>query len=131
MSGLADELLADLDLLSDDSGDEYKEEPGTSNGTGAKRKATSDPDADMSDAEAGGERDGEGEESGGLVLEGGMKPADELDAEDVQQMDLGGVEDVGKIAKLEGSKRMADILNVSFCCFYRPFVSQSFVNTIQ
>jgi U4/U6 small nuclear ribonucleoprotein PRP31 len=110
MSGLADELLADLDLLSD-SGDEYSEEPGTSNGT--KRKAASDPDADMSDAE-GAEEGGEGEERGGLVLEGGIKPADELDAEDVQQMELGGVEDVGKIAKLEGSKRMVDILNVSF-----------------
>jgi U4/U6 small nuclear ribonucleoprotein PRP31 len=122
MSGLADELLADLDLLSD-SGDEYNEEPGTSNGAGAsgtKRKPTSDPDADMSDAEGeGGEGDGEGEERGGLVLEGGIKPADELDVEDVQQMDLGGVEDVGKIAKLEGSKRMADILSVSFTAFVR------------
>jgi U4/U6 small nuclear ribonucleoprotein PRP31 len=114
MSGLADELLADLDLLSD-SDDDYNGEP--SNGTAAsstKRKATSDPDADMSDAEGeGGEEDGEGVQRGGLVLEGGTKPADELDVEDVQQMDLGGVEDVGKIAKLEGSKRMAEILSAS------------------
>jgi len=38
--------------------------------------------------------------------------ADELDADDVQQMELGGVEDVSKIAKLYGSKRMNDILKV-------------------
>ncbi|KAF8138163.1 hypothetical protein EV363DRAFT_1313300 [Boletus edulis] len=47
---------------------------------------------------------------GGLVLEGGVKPAEELDAEDVQQMDLGAIEDVSSIAKLEGSKKMSDIL---------------------
>jgi U4/U6 small nuclear ribonucleoprotein PRP31 len=35
------------------------------------------------------------------VLEGSIKPADELDAEDVQQMQLGGVEDVRKNCKVE------------------------------
>ncbi|EDR12936.1 uncharacterized protein LACBIDRAFT_245937 [Laccaria bicolor S238N-H82] len=68
MSGLADELLADLD------GQESQRDVGS------------------------------------LVLEGGIKPADELDVEDVQQMELGSVEDVTKIAKLYGSKRMNDIL---------------------
>lgn len=120
MSGLADELLADLDGLSDDGGD-YKEEeqipaaaPSTST-NGVKRKAATGSDAEMSEGEEGegeGEGENDGQEVGGLVLEGGIKPADELDAEDVQQMELGGVEDVGKIAKLEGSKRMADILKV-------------------
>ena len=52
-------------------------------------------------------------EVGGLVLAGGVKPADELDAEDVQAMDLGDIEEVGKIAKLEGGKKMSDILKVS------------------
>jgi U4/U6 small nuclear ribonucleoprotein PRP31 len=47
-----------------------------------------------------------------MVLEGGVKPADELDAEDVQKMELSGVEDVRKVAKLEGSKRMTDIIKV-------------------
>jgi hypothetical protein len=40
---------------------------------------------------------------------------------DVQQMELGGIEDVGKIAKLEGSKRMIDILKVTIvkpCYFF-------------
>jgi len=117
MSGLADELLADLEGFSDDEGEGFEEEepgPSTSNGAvpvGTKRKATEGPDEDMSDEEEGGE-DEEGEQQTGLVLEGGMRPADELDADDVQQMELGGVEDVSKIAKLYGSKRMNDILKV-------------------
>lgn len=120
MSGLADELLADLDGLSDGEEDYPEEEPAQSTSTaaaatnGAKRKATSD--AEMSDEEEG---EGEGEDGegavGGLVLEGGIKPADELDAEDVRQMELGRVEDVKKIAKLDGSKRMTDILKVRIC----------------
>lgn len=113
MSSLADELLADLDGLSEseeDVKDEEQPESGPSN-RGLKRKA---PEEEMSE----GEGDEEAEDSkaaGGLVLEGGIRPAEELDAEDVQQMELGGVEDVRKIAKLEGSKRMNDILKVCVC----------------
>lgn len=122
MSGLADELLADLEGLSEGE-EEYDDQnqqsaegeagPSTSASRGTKRKATgdADEDEDMSDNE-----EGEGAEDqkavGGLVLEGGMKPAEELDAEEVQRMELGGIEDVRKIAKLEGSKRMNDILKV-------------------
>ncbi|EJD53807.1 Nop domain-containing protein [Auricularia subglabra TFB-10046 SS5] len=69
MSGLADELLADLEGLSDDDA-----------------------------------------QGGGLLLEGGVRPADEFDAEEVERMELGEVENVRSIAKLEGSKRMADII---------------------
>ncbi|KAJ8595327.1 Nop domain-containing protein [Rhizopogon salebrosus TDB-379] len=111
MSGLADELLADIDDLSDGGDDEAVPavQSTTNNTNGLKRKATED--ADMSEAEGEVEEgEGEAEGSAGLVLEGGMKPADELDADDVQQMDLGGIEDVGSIAKLEGSKRMSEIL---------------------
>lgn len=116
MSGLADELLADLEGFSDEGEGFEEEEPGPSASnetaqTGTKRKAAEGPDEDMSDEED--EEDGEGEQQVGLVLEGGMRPADELGAEDVQQMELGGVEDVSKIAKLHGSKRMNDILRVS------------------
>lgn len=124
MSGLADELLADLDGLSGDENEEYPEDepvPSSSSVT-AKRKAG---DANLPDGEAAeeeeadedeemGEAEREGQEIGSLVLEGGVRPADELDAEDVQAMELGGIEDVTKIAKLEGSKRMAEILQV--CC---------------
>ena len=112
MSGLADELLADLEGFSDEGQGFSDEEPGPSESNGAaqagtKRKAVEGPDEDMSDEEGG-----EGEQQAGLVLEGGMRPAEELDADDVQQMELGGVEDVSKIAKLYGSKRMNDILKV-------------------
>ena len=109
MSGLADELLADLE---DHSGGEEQEEQQSNV---LKRKAA-DSDHDMSaeddDDEQPDDRDGKRLEVGALVLEGGIKPAEELDVEDVQRMELGAIEDVNKIAKLEGSKRMADILKV-------------------
>ncbi|KAF9535109.1 hypothetical protein CPB83DRAFT_843505 [Crepidotus variabilis] len=122
MSGLADELLADLEGL--DGGDDYEEEepappqPGPSNSNPRKRKVGDNQDDDdeaMSDDDGENEnaaKDASGKnlEIGSLVLEGGIKPADEYDAEDVQRMELGGIEDVTKIAKLEGSKRMNDIL---------------------
>lgn len=116
MSALADELLADLEGLSEGEEDYKEEDPeqqaeaGPS--TGLKRKAVDDEDEDMSD----GEEEGDGEDQktavGSLVLEGGMKPAEELDAEEVQRMELGNVEDVRKVAKLYGSKRMNDIVKV-------------------
>lgn len=49
-------------------------------------------------------------EVGSLVLQGGVKPAEELDAAEVEEVDLGSVEDVSKIARLDGSKRMTDVL---------------------
>lgn len=102
MSGLADELLADLDGLSDD-GEQYEEEE--ERRISSKRKAQDDEPSD----EEGAQQENP---STGLVLEGGIKPAEELDAEDVQQMELGDVEDVSKIAKLDGSKKMNDVLKV-------------------
>jgi U4/U6 small nuclear ribonucleoprotein PRP31 len=122
MSALADELLADLDGLSDagdDYNDEESKEPESS--SGLKRKATTDPDDDMSEGGEGG-ADGEAQEATGMVLEGGVKPAEELDAEEVQRMELGAVDDVRKVARLEGSRRMGEILSVcSFLSFYLTF----------
>ncbi|KAL5488240.1 PRP31 [Sanghuangporus weigelae] len=94
MPTFADDALADLDELDDldDVGQEH-----------------SDEDADMAEASNDVEMGNEGE-STGLVLEGGVKPAAELDVEEVQRMELRGVEDVRKVAKLEGTKRMNDIL---------------------
>lgn len=88
MSGFADELLAEEELS-------------------LKRKASDDEDSadDTDDPQQSTDID-----VGGLVLDGGVKPADELDLEDVQRMELGAIEDVTKIAKLYGSKRMNDIL---------------------
>ncbi|KAI0282340.1 U4/U6 small nuclear ribonucleoprotein Prp31 [Russula aff. rugulosa BPL654] len=111
MSALADELLADLDGLSD-AGDDYSdEEPKEAeSSSGLKRKATTDPDDDMSEDGEGG-ADGETQGATGMVLEGGIKPAEELDAEEVQRMELGAVDDVRKVARLEGSRRMSEILS--------------------
>ena len=118
MSALADELLADLEGLSEGEEDYPEEAPtdqaeaGPSNGL--KRKAPADEDEDEVMSEGEGEEGGEDSKKavGSLVLEGGIKPAEELDAEEVQRMELGGVEDVRKVAKLYGSKRMNDILKV-------------------
>lgn len=122
MSSLADELLADLEDLSggEDNYDDNEEQAqdaeqpvaSGSSTTGVKRKASGSDD-EMSDVEGG--EGGEEEENaiGTLVLEGGVKPAEELDAEEVQRMELGKVDDVRKVAKLDGSKRMNDILKAS------------------
>ncbi|KAF7776074.1 hypothetical protein Agabi119p4_4467 [Agaricus bisporus var. burnettii] len=125
MSGLADELLADLDGLSGDENEDNRQsrkssetpsvpsQAQASSSSGHKRKTdTRDSDEDMSEGEGEGEgEEEEGDEKmAGMVLEGGVKPADELDAEDVQQMELGSIDDVSKIAKLENSKRMVDVL---------------------
>lgn len=114
MSSLTDDLLADLDGLSDGEGDEEaaEEQPQAGPSNGLKRKAPEDEDDEVMDGEEEGEGDDEQKEVGGLVLDGGIKPAEELDAEEVQRMELGGIEDVRKIAKLYGSKRMNDILKV-------------------
>ncbi|KAI0306944.1 hypothetical protein B0F90DRAFT_1807663 [Multifurca ochricompacta] len=110
MSALADELMADLDGLSADEDDdnEDSEQPGSS--SGLTRRAIFDPDDAMSEDNEGDDG-GEAEGATGMVLEGGVKPAEELDTEDVQRMELGAVDDVRKVARLEGSKRMAEILN--------------------
>ena len=119
MSGLADELLADLEGLSEGEEDQQEDEqpqagPSSSagasngNGSGHKRKAPDEEDDEMSGDEEGEEPSHQA--VGGLVLEGGIRPAEELDAEEVQRMELGQVEDVRKVAKLYGSKRMNDIL---------------------
>src|SRR3977135_266641 len=109
MSGLADELLADLEGISDGDGEDYRLDQNQPGPSSAKRKALSDSEmSDGGEGEDGNEMDAQG----GLVLEGGVKPADELDKEDVQRMELGNVEDVGKVAKLDGSRRMTETLKV-------------------
>jgi len=128
MSGLADELLADLDGFSDEEPEQTPAPQPVASSSSLKRKATDDEpsstladeldldddeeelDDEMAPAAEEDEAAAKGKEVGSLVLEGGMKPADELDAEDVQAMELGAIEDVTKIARLEGSKRMTDIL---------------------
>ncbi|OSC98699.1 Nop domain-containing protein [Trametes coccinea BRFM310] len=122
MSSLADELLADLEGFSDgeENYEDQEEQPqqqeqqqpeasGSSSAAGAKRKASGSDD-EMSDVEGGDGGEEEEKAVGTLVLEGGVRPAEELDAEEVQRMELSKVDDIRKVAKLEGSKRMIDIL---------------------
>ncbi|KAF8631259.1 hypothetical protein AX15_002586 [Amanita polypyramis BW_CC] len=104
-----DDDLLDLQGLSDDGGESVHEDNASTTPppSALKRKADAlDPDEEMSDL---GEDHAEDEPSG-LVLEGGVKPAEELDAEDVQQMELATVDDITKVAKLDGSKKMTEIL---------------------
>lgn len=114
MATTADDLLADLDDLDDNEAEEQEDEVECPQVAGVKRKA--DEDVAMSDDDAeieDGAANGQGETAkAGFVPEGGVKPAAELDAEEVQRMELIGVDDVRKVAKLEGSKRMADTLKV-------------------
>lgn len=134
----ADDFLADLDGLSDNDDEDQPVEEGVledlatqptgSNGNNPLKRKASDSDAEMSDADDGEAPDEEAEgkaRGGGLVLDGGVKPAEELDAEDVQLMELGRVEDVKEVAKLEGSKRMNDILKVCLCYLLPSRVQRS------
>ncbi|BGP32348.1 U4/U6-U5 snRNP complex subunit prp31 [Rhodotorula toruloides] len=115
MTSLADELMNDLDDLG--SGSELDDEldaaiagpSGTNGGT----------DEAMAGDEGGADEDGEAEGEAGMedvpagevhVPEGGIKPAEELDSDAVNQMDLTGVTEVGKVAKLQNGRNMRVVL---------------------
>ena len=51
-----------------------------------------------------------------------MRPADEFDAEEVERMELGSIENVRSVAKLEGSKRMAEIIKARDGLVLAPLV---------
>jgi U4/U6 small nuclear ribonucleoprotein PRP31 len=63
----------------------------------------------------GDDEDEEGDVPMGFVPEGGVRPAEELDADEVEQSDLTGVEDVSKVAKLMMGHKLPEVLAVS--CF--------------
>jgi U4/U6 small nuclear ribonucleoprotein PRP31 len=118
MSGVADELFADLAELDEEEQEYEEDEQGaTENANGAEKDA--DGDEDMSDLE---EENTEGpnalDDKG--VMPGGVQPAEQLDLEALQRMDLGNFKDVSKVAKLYGSKRMNEIVKVRRCEF-QPF----------
>lgn len=87
---------------------------------GQKRLAEALDGGDTGDADDGDEAmDGDGEtlENGqraaGFVPEGGVRPAEELDADDVEQTDLTSVEDVTKVSKLMTGRRLREVIEVS------------------
>lgn len=121
MSALADELTADFAELEDQEPDEYgeveQEEPTTvQNGNGKKAAVDGDGDADMSDGEGEDTEitDGPNAPNEKGVMPGGVQPAEQLDPATVQRMELSGVGDVSKVARLFGSKRMNDVIKVLF-----------------
>lgn len=136
---LADALLADFDGFSDDDGASDKEDnaPVASSSTStsmAPPKAS--PFGSMGppplpnkliagkrrleealDGGPTGDDDEEDDEMGaggavGFVPEGGVRPAEELDAEDVEKTDLTKVEDVSKVSKLVHGRRLREVIEV-------------------
>ncbi|WVR05411.1 hypothetical protein IAU60_002426 [Kwoniella sp. DSM 27419] len=129
---LADSLLADLDGLSDDEGPRSPspepEQPtaGPSKGKGAmlppplpiKKRSASEMDLDMVKREPEDDEDGDadgmmledGTSAVGFVPKGGVRPAEELDADEVENTDLAGVEDVGKVARLSTGRKLKEVL---------------------
>lgn len=119
---LADSLLADLDGLSD--GEPEEVQASSSNGgmmpppplpsKGTKRSLLDDlEDDDDLDGGDGDLKMEDGTSAAGYVPEGGVRPADELDQDEVNRTDLAGIEDVAKVAKLMTGKKLKEVLEVS------------------
>ncbi|KAG8832986.1 U4/U6-U5 snRNP complex subunit prp31 [Serendipita sp. 400] len=105
MTSLADDLAADFAEL-----DEEDQGYGNNDNEGAHERDNHDADGDQEMSDEEEEVTGpDGLDEHG-VMPGGIKPAEELDPEAVQRMELGTVADVTKITKLFGSKRMNDII---------------------
>lgn len=137
--GLEDDLLRDLEG-DEDGGEDYEEtvDAGSPSGEGPedrlstqtsmpkKRKGQHNGEGGGSDDGGDGEDD-QGDDDGDeemeyrvkeeevemLIPEGGVRPAEELQADDVAQMELKNVKDVASVAKLSGSKAFKEVLQVS------------------
>lgn len=100
MSSLADELMNDLDS---DSGGEEEQQPIAGPSSGAELATQVAMDDESPEVEVTDEM---------VVPEGGVKPTLELDPESVDAMEMSSVAEVGKVAKLAGSKQMKEVLTV-------------------
>ncbi|OCF36359.1 U4/U6 small nuclear ribonucleoprotein PRP31 [Kwoniella heveanensis BCC8398] len=136
---LADSLLADLDGLSDDETPARSPSPqpvagpsSSSRGAGGamlpppiplgnfnKKRSALEMDLDNDirvkrEPEEDDDDDGmtleDGTSAVGYVPEGGVRPADELDADEVEQTDMAGVEDISNVAKLITGKKLKEVL---------------------
>ena len=132
MADLADELLRDLE--GDDSGDDggYVDEEQEYAQAQAQARANGSENGAMSTTLLGKRKASEGDEDGGedamdgdeemprvkeeerdvALPEGGIRPAEELDADDVAQMQLKDVKDVSSVARLAGSKHFREVIQV-------------------
>ncbi|BGP16230.1 U4/U6-U5 snRNP complex subunit prp31 [Rhodosporidiobolus nylandii] len=114
MTSLADDLMNDLDSLDGGSDDELDalvtsdQQPiaSTSGSPTIKQEPSDDEGGDEGDAAMQELREGEVH-----VPEGGTRPAEELDQEAVEQMDLRSVGEVGKVAKLYGGRQLREVLS--------------------
>jgi len=118
---LADELMNDLDGLSDDGGPSDSEQPTAGPSSAIDGEATSaskvddEGDADMKAVQEEEEDNLEGGQSAvGYVPAGGTRPAEELDRDEVEHMNLKTIENVESVVKLHKSKRLQEALTVSF-----------------
>jgi U4/U6 small nuclear ribonucleoprotein PRP31 len=127
---LADELMNDLDGLSDDGAPSETEEPvaGSSKvgdmGPPAlplrKRSREDDTegdedqaaDSEMKPAPEEEERLEGGQSAVGYVPAGGTRPAEELDRDEVEHMNLKTVDNVEAVVKLHKTKRLQEALSV-------------------
>jgi U4/U6 small nuclear ribonucleoprotein PRP31 len=124
---LADELMNDLDGLSDDGGPSDSEQPtaGPSSATGGEAIASTSKidDEEDTDMKAGQEEEEDNLEGGqsavGYVPAGGTRPAEELDRDEVEHMNLKTIENVESVVKLHKSKRLQEALTVSSLIFKR------------
>lgn len=106
---LADSLLADLDGLSD--GEAEAPQASASNGSGMmpppppKRSLADDLEDDEGDMKME-----DGTDAVGFVPEGGVRPAEELDQDEVNQTDLAAVDDIRKVAKLMSGTKLREVV---------------------
>lgn len=105
----------DLKGLSDEDGDGDEEyvEVMNAEASGSKRKADGDSDDDAKGGESMDEGEDDKEDKKLLpVPEGGMKPAEELNPEEIG--DLKGYADPEDVAKLSSSESFKDTIKVRF-----------------
>ena len=123
---LADELMNDLDGLSDDGGPSDSEQPtagpsSASNGDmgppALPGSGENEADEDMKPAAEEEEKLENGESAAGYVPAGGTRPAEELDRDEVEHMNLKTIENVESVVKLHKSKRLHEALTVSLSAY--------------
>jgi U4/U6 small nuclear ribonucleoprotein PRP31 len=89
---------------------------------GVKRSAA-DPLEDL-EGEDDVDMDNTAEGQGvGFVPEGGVRPADELDEDDVEGVDMTGYKDVGVVAKLHKGRKLKEVLEVGLSPYARQGVA--------
>lgn len=134
MADLADELLRDLEGDDDGADGGWDEEevdagspghdgvvmPETAKKLGKRKAEDQDEGMHGNGAAAGSDDDDDDDEvhvkeeevEEMQIPEGGVRPAQELDADDVAQMQLKNVRDVSSVARLAGSKTFREVLQV-------------------